>query len=46
MGALFQMVSHGLISGVLFLLVGVVCPTGTRDLNVPCGLLNLSGDCR
>ncbi len=41
MGALFQMVSHGLISGVLFLLVGVVYAcTGTRDLNVLRGLLN------
>jgi len=41
MGALFQMVSHGLISGVLFLLVGVVyARTGTRDLNVLRGLLN------
>ena len=39
MGALFQMVSHGLISGVLFLLVGVVyARTGTRDLNVLRGL--------
>ena len=41
MGALFQMVSHGLISGVLFLVVGVVyARTGTRDLNVLRGLLN------
>jgi NAD(P)H-quinone oxidoreductase subunit 4 len=41
MGALFQMVSHGLISGVLFLVVGVVyAQTGTRDLNVLRGLLN------
>ena len=41
MGALFQMVSHGLISGVLFLVVGVVyAKTGTRDLNVLRGLLN------
>tara|TARA_B100002051_G_scaffold35991_1_gene29597 strand:- start:1630 stop:3120 length:1491 start_codon:yes stop_codon:yes gene_type:complete len=41
MGALFQMISHGLISGVLFLLVGVVyARTGTRDLNVLRGLLN------
>tara|TARA_Y100001968_G_scaffold195059_1_gene178945 strand:+ start:91 stop:1581 length:1491 start_codon:yes stop_codon:yes gene_type:complete len=41
MGALFQMVSHGLISGVLFLLVGVVYErTGTRNLEVLSGLLN------
>ncbi|QNI66908.1 NADH-quinone oxidoreductase subunit M [Synechococcus sp. BMK-MC-1] len=41
MGALFQMVSHGLISAVLFLAVGVVYErTGTRDLNVLRGLLN------
>ena len=41
MGALFQMVSHALISGVLFLMVGVVyVRTGTRDLNVLRGLLN------
>merc|ERR1711939_511952 len=41
MGALFQMVSHGLISGVLFLVVGVVyARTGTRGLNVLRGLLN------
>ena len=41
MGAVFQMVSHGLISALLFLLVGVVyrC-TGTRDLEVLRGLLN------
>ena len=40
-GALFQMVSHGLISAVLFLAVGVVYErTGTRDLNVLRGLLN------
>jgi NAD(P)H-quinone oxidoreductase subunit 4 len=36
-----QMVSHGLISGLLFLLVGVVYKkTGTRDVNVLRGLLN------
>jgi NAD(P)H-quinone oxidoreductase subunit 4 len=36
-----QMVSHGLISGLLFLLVGVVyAKTGTRDLTVLRGLLN------
>ncbi|GCE64275.1 NAD(P)H-quinone oxidoreductase subunit D4 [cyanobiont of Ornithocercus magnificus] len=41
MGALFQMISHGLISPVLFLLVGIVYSrTGTRDLNVLRGLLN------
>ena len=40
-GALFQMVSHGLISAILFLAVGVVYErTGTRDLNVLRGLLN------
>ena len=40
-GALFQMVSHGLISAILFLVVGVVYSrTGTRDLNVLRGLLN------
>ncbi|WOD40863.1 NADH-quinone oxidoreductase subunit M [Nodosilinea sp. E11] len=37
----FQMISHGLISGLLFLLVGVVYKTtGTRDLTVLRGLLN------
>ncbi|MBE9104193.1 NADH-quinone oxidoreductase subunit M [Nostoc cf. edaphicum LEGE 07299] len=40
-GAIFQMVSHGLISALLFLLVGVVySKTGTRDLNKLKGLLN------
>jgi NAD(P)H-quinone oxidoreductase subunit 4 len=40
-GALFQMVSHGLISAILFLVVGVVYErTGTRDLTVLRGLLN------
>jgi len=40
-GALFQMVSHGLISAILFLVVGVVYDrTGTRDLNILRGLLN------
>ncbi|MGB0563111.1 MAG: NADH-quinone oxidoreductase subunit M [Spirulinaceae cyanobacterium] len=39
--AMFQMVSHGLISAFLFLLVGVVYKkTGTRDVNALCGLLN------
>jgi NAD(P)H-quinone oxidoreductase subunit 4 len=41
LGAVFQMVSHGLISALLFLLVGVVYrKTGTRDLEVLRGLLN------
>lgn len=40
-GTVFQMVSHGLISALLFLLVGVVYQiTGTRDLNLLRGLLN------
>jgi NAD(P)H-quinone oxidoreductase subunit 4 len=40
-GTVFQMVSHGLISGLLFLLVGAVYhTTGTRDLSVLRGLLN------
>ncbi|MEO1134374.1 MAG: NADH-quinone oxidoreductase subunit M, partial [Cyanobacteria bacterium J06639_1] len=41
LGATFQMVSHGLISAMLFLLVGVVySKTGTRDLRVLSGLFN------
>lgn len=41
LGSVVQMVSHGLISGLLFLLVGVVYKkSGSRDLNVLCGLLN------
>lgn len=41
LGTVMQMVSHGLISGLLFLLVGVVyAKTGTRDLTVLRGLLN------
>ncbi len=41
LGAVFQMVSHGLISALLFLLVGIVYrKTGTRDLDVLSGLLN------
>ncbi len=41
LGTVFQMVSHGLISAMLFLLVGVVYKkTGTRDINILCGLLN------
>lgn len=40
-GAVFQMVSHGLISGLLFMLVGAVYKqTGTRDMTVLRGLLN------
>ena len=41
LGAVFQMVSHGVISALLFLLVGIVYrKTGTRDLDVLRGLLN------
>ncbi len=41
LGAEFQMVSHGLISALLFLLVGTVYrKTGSRDLEVLRGLLN------
>ncbi|MBD2100458.1 NADH-quinone oxidoreductase subunit M [Leptolyngbya sp. FACHB-261] len=41
LGATFQMVSHGLISALLFLLVGIVYQkAGTRDLNLLNGLLN------
>jgi NAD(P)H-quinone oxidoreductase subunit 4 len=40
-GAVAQMVSHGLISALLFSVVGVVyAKTGTRDINVLRGLLN------
>ena len=40
-GAVFQMVAHGLISGLLFVLVGVIYKkTGTRDINALKGLLN------
>lgn len=40
-GTIAQMVSHGLISALLFLVVGVVyAKTGTRSVNVLCGLLN------
>lgn len=40
-GTIAQMISHGLISALLFLLVGVVySKTGTRDINVLQGLLN------
>ena len=41
LGTVFQMVSHGLISAMLFVLVGVVYKkTGTRDITVLQGLLN------
>ncbi|MEH1903515.1 MAG: NADH-quinone oxidoreductase subunit M [Nostoc sp.] len=41
LGAVMQMISHGLISAMLFLLVGVVYKkTGSRDLEVIQGLLN------
>jgi NAD(P)H-quinone oxidoreductase subunit 4 len=41
LGAEFQMVSHGLISALLFLLVGIIYrKTGTRNLDVLRGLLN------
>jgi NAD(P)H-quinone oxidoreductase subunit 4 len=41
LASVFQMISHGLISALLFLLVGVVYEkTGSRDLNVLRGLLN------
>jgi NAD(P)H-quinone oxidoreductase subunit 4 len=41
LGAVMQMISHGLISALLFLLVGVVYKkAGSRDLDVIRGLLN------
>lgn len=41
LSAVFQMVSHGLISAFLFILVGLVYrKTGTRDVKSLCGLLN------
>ncbi|PZO42330.1 MAG: NAD(P)H-quinone oxidoreductase subunit D4 [Pseudanabaena frigida] len=41
LGATFQMVSHGLISALLFILVGIVYKkTGTRNLNSLNGLFN------
>ncbi len=41
LGTVFQMISHGLISALLFVLVGVVYKkTGTRDIEVLRGLLN------
>lgn len=40
-GTIFQMVSHGLISGLLFVLVGIVYKkTKTRDINVLRGLFS------
>ncbi|WRH65157.1 MAG: NADH-quinone oxidoreductase subunit M [Planktothrix sp. GU0601_MAG3] len=41
LGAVMQMVSHGLISGLMFLTVGVVYrKAGSRDLDIIRGLLN------
>lgn len=41
LASVFQMVSHGLISATLFLLVGVIYQkSGTRDLNILRGLFN------
>ena len=41
LSSIYQMISHGLISALMFLLVGVVYQkTGTRDVNVLRGLLN------
>ncbi|MBN3922164.1 NADH-quinone oxidoreductase subunit M [Nostoc sp. NMS4] len=41
LGAVMQMISHGLISAMLFLLVGVVYKkAGSRDLEIIQGLLN------
>ncbi|HEY9873265.1 MAG TPA: NADH-quinone oxidoreductase subunit M, partial [Candidatus Obscuribacterales bacterium] len=41
LGTVFQMISHGLISALLFLLVGVVYKkAGTRDIDALAGLLN------
>ncbi len=41
LASVFQMVSHGLISALLFLLVGVVYQkTGSRDIDILRGLLN------
>jgi len=40
LGTVFQMISHGLISALLFLLVGVIYQkTGTRDISILRGLL-------
>lgn len=39
--SILQMISHGLISALLFILVGIVYKkTGSRDVNYLCGLLN------
>ena len=41
LGSVLQMISHGLISALLFLLVGVVYKkTGSRDIEILRGLLN------
>ena len=41
LGTIFQMISHGLISALLFLLVGIVYKkAATRDMDVLRGLLN------
>ncbi len=41
LGAVWQMLSHGIISALLFLLVGIIySKTGTRDLHRLSGLLN------
>lgn len=41
LGSIMQMISHGLISALLFLLVGIVYKkAGSRDLDVVRGLLN------
>ena len=41
LGAVLQMISHGLISALLFLLVGIVYKkTGTRNIDILHGLLN------
>lgn len=41
LAAVFQMIAHGLISALLFLLVGIIYrKAGTRDLSVLTGLLN------
>ncbi|NES84714.1 MAG: NADH-quinone oxidoreductase subunit M [Moorea sp. SIO2B7] len=41
LSSIYQMISHGLISALMFLLVGVVYQkTGTRDVTVLQGLLN------
>ena len=43
LAAVCQMIAHGLISGLLFFLVGVVYrKTGTRDVDTLRGLLNFS----